>query len=86
VEVDLNMLRVLIMEGVAGEVDSADIVAVYQGTQDEGAMKLLEKLAHPARLSHPISNSLALRPALERETTGCRLEDQEIGLAPRKTT
>jgi NifB/MoaA-like Fe-S oxidoreductase len=42
---------------VDGEVDDTDIVEVDQHAPSEGAVKFLEKLAQPTRLSHPISNS-----------------------------
>jgi hypothetical protein len=45
VEVDLDMFCALMLGGVDGEVDGADVVAVDQGTSSEGVVKLLEKLA-----------------------------------------
>jgi hypothetical protein len=49
-------------------------------------VKLSQELSEPGRLSHAVSNSPVLRPALERHTIGCRLDDQEIRLSPSKTT
>jgi hypothetical protein len=57
VNVDLDMLHVLMLDGVVREVDSADVVAVDQSAPSEGVVKLLEKLTQSARLSHPISNT-----------------------------
>jgi hypothetical protein len=60
VKIDLDMLHPLMLDGVGREVDDADVVAVNHGIPGEGTMKLLEKLAYPARLSHPISNTPVL--------------------------
>jgi hypothetical protein len=45
VKVDLNMLRARMLDGVDGEVDDADVVAIDQSAPSEGAVKFLEKLA-----------------------------------------
>jgi hypothetical protein len=42
VEVDLDMLRALVMNGVGGEVDDADVVAVDEGALRQRSMKLLK--------------------------------------------
>ena len=60
VEIDLDMLRVLMLDGAGGEVDRADVVAVDEGTPDEGAVQLLEELAEPAGLSHAVGHSAVL--------------------------
>ena len=62
VQVDLHMLRPLMLDGVSGEIHGTDVVAVDEralGDQDASA--------------------------LDRETTGCCLDDQETRLLPRKT-
>jgi hypothetical protein len=56
VQVNLHMLRPLILNRVGGEGNGADIVAV-----DERAVKLSQELSEPGRLSHAVSNSLVLR-------------------------
>jgi hypothetical protein len=55
-------------------------------------VKLSQELSEPGGLSHAVSNNPVLRlstqawlSALKRETTGCRLNDQEIRLPLRKT-
>lgn len=51
------MLRALVLDGVDGEVDDTDVVVVDKRTPSEGAVKLLEELAQPARFRHSISNT-----------------------------
>lgn len=60
VDVDLDMLRAMMLDGIDREVDKVDVVAAEQGTCGEGVVKLLKKLAQPACLSHPISDSQVL--------------------------
>jgi hypothetical protein len=74
-------VNTVVLKRVDREVDDADVVVVDQGTHGEWVVKLLEKLVQLARLSHPISNSQYSTSALERETTGYRLEDQEMRFA-----
>jgi hypothetical protein len=77
---------------VGGEVHDADVVAVDERALGERAVKLSQELSEPGGLSHAVSNNPVLRlstqawlSALKRETTGCRLNDQEIRLPLRKT-
>jgi hypothetical protein len=42
VEVDLDMLRVLVLNVVGGEVDGVDVVAVDEGALHQRSMKLLK--------------------------------------------
>lgn len=56
-KIDLNMLRALVLDRVDREVDGTDVVVVDKCTPGEGAVKLLEELVQPARLSHSISNN-----------------------------
>jgi hypothetical protein len=41
VEVDLNMLRALVLNGVSGEVDNADVVIVDEGARRQRGVELL---------------------------------------------
>jgi hypothetical protein len=52
------MLRALMLHGVGGEVDSADVIAVDQGGALEGAVELVEELVHPRYLGHTISHTV----------------------------
>ena len=76
VQVDLHMLRPLVLDGVGGEIHDADVVAVDERALGERAVELRQELSKTARYS---------ASALKRETTGCRLDDQETMLPPRKT-
>jgi hypothetical protein len=51
------MLRALMLHGVGGEVDGADVVAVNEGGTLEGAAELMEELAHPGCLDHTVSHN-----------------------------
>jgi hypothetical protein len=42
VKVDLDILHALVLNGVGGEVDSADIVTVDEGALRQWSMKLLK--------------------------------------------
>jgi hypothetical protein len=42
VEVDLDMLRALVLNGVGGEVDGADVVAVDEGALCQRRVELLK--------------------------------------------
>jgi hypothetical protein len=42
VEVDFDMLRALVLNGVGGEVDSADVVAVDEGALCQQSVELLK--------------------------------------------
>jgi hypothetical protein len=42
VEIDLNMLRAIVLNGVGGEVDGADVIAVDEGALYQQSMKLLK--------------------------------------------
>jgi hypothetical protein len=54
------MLRSLMLHGVGGEIYGADVVAVDKGGALEGAVELVEELAHPGRLGHAVSHSAVL--------------------------
>ena len=61
VQVDLYMLRPLMLNGVGGEIHGADIVAVDERALGERAMKLSQELSKPGRLRHAVSDSTVLR-------------------------
>ena len=85
VEVDLHVLGALMLNGVGGEVDGADVVAVDEGGRGQRVMQLLEKLPQQEASATPLATARYSASALERETVGWRLEDQEMRLPPRKT-
>jgi hypothetical protein len=52
VEVDLDMFHTLVLNGVGGEVDSADVVGVDESALGQRSMELLEELPEPTSFSH----------------------------------
>jgi hypothetical protein len=60
-QVNLHMLRPLMLNRVGGEVHGADVVAVDERALGERAVKLSQELSEPGRLSHAVINSLVLR-------------------------
>jgi hypothetical protein len=54
VQVDLHMLRALMLHRIGGEVDGADVVAVDEGGALEWAVELVEELAQPGGLRHAV--------------------------------
>jgi hypothetical protein len=60
VKVDLHVLRTLVLLGIGGEVDCADVVAVDEGGTRERVVKLLEQLKEPGRLGHAVGHSAVL--------------------------
>jgi hypothetical protein len=42
VEVDLGMLHALVLDGVAGQVDSADVVTIDEGALHQRSVELLK--------------------------------------------
>ena len=54
VQVDLHMLRPLMLNRVCGEVHGADVVAVDESALDERAVKLSQELSELGRLRHAI--------------------------------
>jgi hypothetical protein len=61
VQVNLHMLRPLMLNWVGGEVHGADVVAVDERALGGRAVKLSQELSEPGRLSHAVSNSSVLR-------------------------
>jgi hypothetical protein len=60
VEVDLNMLRALVLNGVGREVDDADVAAVDEGALHQWSVELLKLLSQPTNLCHTIGYNLVL--------------------------
>ena len=61
VQVDLHMLRPLVLNRVGGEVHDADVVAIDEHALGERAMKLRQELPQAGRLRHAVSDSTVLR-------------------------
>jgi hypothetical protein len=60
VEVDLHVLRVLVLHEVGGEVDRVDVVAVDKGGAREGAVELLKQLTEPDCLGYVVGHNAIL--------------------------
>jgi hypothetical protein len=60
VEVDVNMLCALILNGVGGEVDGADIVIVDESALRQWSMELREEPPEPTTFSHAIGHEAIL--------------------------
>jgi hypothetical protein len=60
VEVDLDMLCALVLNGVGGEVDGADIVTVDESALRQRSMELLEELPEPTSFSYAVGHSAIL--------------------------
>lgn len=56
VQVNLDMLGALVLDGVGGEVDSTDVVTIDNCGAPKRAAKFLQKMAQPAGLSDSICN------------------------------
>ena len=78
VYVDLNVLRSTMVDWVGG-----DVVAVDERGLVNITKQLLEQLTYPRALGHDISHARYSASTLERETVGCRFDDQEINEGPR---
>ena len=61
VQVDLQMLRPLMLNGVGGEIHGADVVTVDERALGERAMELRQELSKPGHLRHAVSDSTVLR-------------------------
>jgi hypothetical protein len=60
VAIKLNMLGALMLDGVDGEVDRANVVVVDQGGPRQEVMQLQKQLTEPARLHHTVGHCTVL--------------------------
>ena len=61
VQVDLHMLRPLMLDGVSGEIHGANVDAVDERALGERVVELRQELSEPGRLRHAVSDSPVLR-------------------------
>jgi hypothetical protein len=59
-QVNLHMLRPLMLNRVGGEVHGADVVAVDERALGKRAVKVSQELSEPGHLSHAVSNITVL--------------------------
>jgi hypothetical protein len=74
VQVNLHMLRPLMLNRVGGEVHDADVVAVDERALGERAVKLSQELSEPGGLSHAVSNNPVLRLSTQAKDNRLPLE------------
>jgi hypothetical protein len=60
VEVDLDMLATLVLNGVDGEVDDADVVTVDESALWQWSMEFLEELPEPRSFGHTVGHDMIL--------------------------
>jgi hypothetical protein len=60
VDVNLDMLRTTVLDGIAGHVDRTDVVTEDNSSRVKRAMKLEKKLSKPAALSHDMCDGSIL--------------------------
>jgi hypothetical protein len=91
-QVDLPVLRALMLHKIGVEVDRADVVAVDEGGTLEGVVELLEKLTKPVGLCHTIGHNAVLglcvgaRDRLTLGSPGDEVGTEEHGIAGSGTT
>jgi hypothetical protein len=61
VKIKLNMLGALVLNGVGGEVDDADVIAVDQSGPSQGDVQLHKQLSKPTRICHTVGHGVVLR-------------------------
>jgi hypothetical protein len=61
VKIDLNMLGELVLNGIAREIDSADVVVVDQSDQWQGVVQPHKQLSNAPRLYHTVGHGAVLR-------------------------
>jgi hypothetical protein len=73
VEVDLDMLCALMLNGVGGEVDGADVIAVDDSALRQRSMELMEELPEPTSFSYAVGHGAIL-------SLGARAGDDVLAL------
>jgi hypothetical protein len=68
-EINLNMLGAPVLNGVGGEIDSADVVAVDQSGLQQGVVQLHKQPTKPAHSATPLATARYSTSALEQEMT-----------------
>jgi hypothetical protein len=60
VQVDLHVVRALMLHGIGGEVDCTDVVTVDEGGALEGTVELVEELSQLGGLYHVVGHCAVL--------------------------
>jgi hypothetical protein len=83
--VDLHMLRALMLHGIGGEVDRADVVAVDEGGTLRGLWSSWSSWCMQEASATSLPKVWYSASMLERDMTSYRLVAQETRLVPRNT-
>ena len=84
VEINLDMLRALMLDGVGGEVHIADVVAVDEGAATKRLVELEEELAQPGRLSHAVRHGAVLGLSTRARLRATSWMTRRSGCHPRR--
>jgi len=60
VKINLDVLGVLMLDGVGSHVHRADVVTIYQNCTTKGSVELMKELSQPGRLGDCIGNAAIL--------------------------
>jgi hypothetical protein len=92
-KINLHMLRALMLNGVGGEVHSANVVAVDESAARCWSLELMQELAQPGGLSHTIGDDTVLvfgtgagDDSLPLGRLGEQVVPEEHGIAQRGAT
>jgi hypothetical protein len=92
-KINLHMLYALMLNGVGGEVHSADVIAVDESATRWRSLELMQELAQPGGLSHTIGDGMVLSSgagagddSLPLGRSGDQVVPEEHGIARRGAT
>jgi hypothetical protein len=84
-KINLHMFDALMLNGVGGEVHDADVVVVDESAPRRRTLELMEQLAQQVASAMPLATAWYSASVLDRETTVCRLANQDTRLFSRNT-
>jgi hypothetical protein len=84
-KINLHMFDALMLNGVGGEVHDADVVVVDESAPRRRTLELMEQLAQKVTSAMPLATARYSASVLDRETTVCRLANQDTRLFSRNT-
>jgi hypothetical protein len=85
VEINLDMHRALMLNGVGRQVDDTDIVVIENCARDKQKCSSMSNWRSQQVSTTPLATTRHFASALERDNVLWLLEDQEMRLSPRKT-
>jgi hypothetical protein len=84
-KINLHIFGALMLNGVGGEVHDADVVAVDESAPRRRTLSSWSSWRSQVASATPLATAWYSASALDRETTVCRLADQDTRLSPRNT-